>query len=87
MAEELQLNFVSGSWYPGAYLFPQEELAIWVKPQVKAWAHGVRVIGKIFQHHPHSVYASLVMPLQLEWQFMQRTVPELALWWVPLRRS
>ena len=34
--EGLELNFVSGSWYLGAYLYPQKELGTWVKPQVEA---------------------------------------------------
>ena len=34
--EGLELNFVSGSRYLGAYLVPQEELKAWVKPQVEA---------------------------------------------------
>ena len=38
--EGLCLNFFSGSWYLGAYLGPQAELEVWVKPQVEAWAHG-----------------------------------------------
>ena len=44
--EGLTLNFVSVSRYLGAYLGPQAELEAWVKPQVEAWAHGVRVLGK-----------------------------------------
>ena len=63
----------------GVYIGPQEELVAWVKPQVEAWAHGVRVLGKIARRHPHSAYSGLVMPLQLEWQYLQRTVPQLAL--------
>ena len=47
VAEKLDLNFVCGSRYLGAYLGPQEELEVWVKPQVEAWDHGVRVLGKI----------------------------------------
>ena len=47
MTEGLELNFVSGSRYMGAYLVPQEELVVWVKPQVEAWAHRFRIIGKI----------------------------------------
>ena len=46
-AEGLVLNFVCGSRYLGAYLGPQEELEAWVKPQVEAWAHGVRFLGQI----------------------------------------
>ena len=37
-ADGLVLNFVSGSWYLGAYMGPQEELATGFKPQVEAWA-------------------------------------------------
>ena len=73
--EGLTLNFVSGSWYLGAYLGPQEKLEAWVKPQVKAWTHRVRVIGKIDQRNTHLAYAGLGMSLQLEWQYLQRTVP------------
>ena len=45
--EGVEINFVSGSRYLGAYIGPQEELSPWVKPQVDAWTHGVRVLGKM----------------------------------------
>ena len=63
--ERITLNFVSGSRYLGAYLGPQDQLEAWVKPQVEAWAHGVRVLGKIYRRHPQSAYVGLVMSLQL----------------------
>ena len=44
--EGLVMNFVIGSRYLGAYLGPQAELEAWVKPQVEAWAHGVKVIPR-----------------------------------------
>ena len=69
------MNFVSVSRYLGSYLGPQEELEAWVKPKVEARAHGVRVIDKIARRHPQSAYAGLGMLLQLEWQYLQRTVP------------
>ena len=45
-AEGLTLNFVSGRRYLGSYLGPQAELEAWVKPQVEAWDHGVKVLDK-----------------------------------------
>ena len=69
------LNFVSGSRYLGAYVGPRNQLEAWVKPQVEAWAHGVRVLGKIARRHPQLAYSGLGMLLQLEWQYLQRTVP------------
>ena len=75
MVERLALNFVSGSRYLGGYLGLHEELEVWVKPQVEAWAHAVRVLGQIYRRHPQSDYASLGVLLQLEWQYLQRTIP------------
>ena len=66
--EGLTLNFASGSRYSGAYLGPQAELEAWVKPQVEAWAHGVRVLIKISRRHPQLAYAGLGMLLQSECQ-------------------
>ena len=45
--EGLVLNFIRGSPYLGACLGPHKGLKAWVKPQVEAWAHGVRVLAKI----------------------------------------
>ena len=50
--EGIDLKLLSGSRYLEAYLGPQEELEAWVKTQVTAWAHRVRVIGKISQRNP-----------------------------------
>ena len=47
VAEGLILNFVRDSRYLGAFLGLQKELEVCVKPQVEAWAHGVRVLGKL----------------------------------------
>ena len=69
------MNLVSGSRYLGAYLGPQADLEEWVKPQVQAWALGVRVLAKISQRHPQSAYAGLGMLLQIEWQYLKMTVP------------
>ena len=85
--EGLTLNFGSGSWYLGAYLGPRDQLKAWVKPQVEAWAHGVRVLGKIARQHPQLSYAGLGMSLQLEWQYLQRTVPGVVTLMCPIEEA
>ena len=47
LAEGSALNFVSECRYLGAYLVPQEELSVWVKPQVEACFHEVIFSGRI----------------------------------------
>ena len=54
---------------------------------MKAWAHRVRVLGKIAQWHPQSAYDGLVMLLQLEWQYLQSTVPRVGTMMGPIEES
>ena len=86
-AEGLILNFVSGSRYLGEYLGPRDQLEAWIKPQVEAWAHGVRVLGKKYRRHPQSVYSVLGMSLKLKWQYPQRTVPGVATLMGPIEEA
>ena len=65
----------------------QEEFAAWVKPQVEAWAHGVRVLGKIPRRHPQLAYAGLEMLLQLEWKYLQRAVPRVGTMMGPIEEA
>ena len=85
--EGLTLNFFSGSIYLDAYLGLKKVIVAWVKPQVEAWAHRSRFIGKISQRHPQSTYAGLGILLQLEWQYLQRTVPGVGTLMVPIEEA
>ena len=85
--EGLTLNFVSGSWYLGAYLGPWDQLEEWVKHQVEAWAHGFRVLGKIARRHSQSAYSGLGILLQLDWQYLQRTVPGVGTLMGPIEKA
>ena len=73
------LNFVSVSRYLGAYLGPQEEM--------EAWASGVSILGKIDRRPPQSAYAGLGMLLQLDWQYLQRHVPEVVTLMDPIEEA
>ena len=42
---------------------------------MEAWSHGFRTIAKIAKRYTQSAYAGLGMLLQIEWQYLQRTVP------------
>ena len=54
---------------------PREELEEWVRPKVEAWDHMVHILAKIAKRYPQSTYAGLGISLQLELQYLQRTVP------------
>ena len=73
--EGLNLKFISGNRHLGAYLGLWDQLDAWVKPQVEAWSHGVKVLAKIARRHSQSAYAGLGISLQSEWQYLKRTVP------------
>ena len=58
-----------------------------VRPQADAWAHGVRILGKISKRHPQSEFYGLGISLQFEWQYLQRTVPIVGIMMVPIEET
>ena len=68
----------------GDYLGTREELGDWVSPKVESWAHRLRTIAKISKRYPQLAYAGLYVSLQLEWQYLQRTVPGVGYIMVPI---
>ena len=72
----LNINYVFGSRHLGDFLGPREELEEWMQLKVEAWDHGVCNLDKIANWYPQLAYAGLGISLQIEWQYLQRTVPE-----------
>ena len=62
----LNINYIDGGCYLGAYLGPREELEEWARPKVEAWAHRVSILAKIANRNPQSAYAGLGMLLQIK---------------------
>ena len=61
----LNINYIYGIQYLGAYLGAREELKEWVQPKVEAWAHGVRTLAKTSNQYPQLAYSGLGMSLQI----------------------
>ena len=69
------ITYVGESRYMGAYLGPREELEAWVHPKLEAQAYRVRTLSKISKQYSQLACAVLWMSLQIESQYLQRTVP------------
>ena len=61
------------------------ELEAWLKPQVEAWAHGVGVLANMA--YPQLDYAGMGRSLQLEWQYLHRTVPRVGTLMGPIEEA
>ena len=73
--KEAYKDNVGGSLYLESYWVAREEQEAWVRPKVEAWAYRLRILAKIAKQYPQSAYAVLGVSLQIEWQYLQRTVP------------
>ena len=58
-----------------------------MQPQVEAWAHRVCTFGKISKRHPQLSYAGLGVSLELEWYYLQRTIPRVGTLMVPIKEA
>ena len=54
---------------------PRGKLGEQVRPKVEACSHGVHTLDKIAKQYPQLAYAGLGILLQIQWQYLQRTVP------------
>ena len=63
----LNINYVYGCCYLGAYLGTREELEELVRPKVDSWVHGVLILNKIANRYPQLAYSGLGVLLQIEW--------------------
>eukprot|EP00957_Ditylum_brightwellii_P094769 7217013-Ditylum_brightwellii.AAC.1 len=69
------MQFREGQRYVGGYIGAEATRLEWVRPQIEKWADGVRTLTSFAKQYPQTAYAGLVMSLQAEWQYLQRTVP------------
>ena len=58
-----------------------------MKTKVEAWAYGIIFLVTIIKWHPQLAYASLGMSLQLEWQYLQRTVTRVSTLMGPIEEA
>eukprot|EP00957_Ditylum_brightwellii_P166656 12687061-Ditylum_brightwellii.AAC.1 len=72
-AEDLKLKYHGGYRYVGGFVGSKEEELAWVKPQVEAWAEGVRILAGFAHKYLQIAYAGLAMSLRHEWQYLQQT--------------
>ena len=46
-----------------------------MEPKIQQWVKSVNKLSKYTQQHPQSAYTGLSKSLQMEWQYLQRVVP------------
>eukprot|EP00957_Ditylum_brightwellii_P086504 6581866-Ditylum_brightwellii.AAC.1 len=73
--EGLQIIIKDGQRYVGGFVGTEETRLEWVQPQIEQWGKGVKTLATFSLMYPQTAYAGLVMSLQAEWQYLQRTVP------------
>eukprot|EP00957_Ditylum_brightwellii_P116202 8863407-Ditylum_brightwellii.AAC.1 len=71
----MKVNLHDGHRYVGGYIAGKADKTTWVKPKIAAWVEGVKALTGFATRYPQTAYAGLVMSLQAEWQYLQRTVP------------
>ena len=59
----------------------------WIDAKVNDWVHGIKELAKAAKKYPQTAYAGLTKSLQLEWQYLQRVVPDVSDRFAPLEEA
>ena len=71
----LDVKFSRGHRYLGCFIGSASDMHEWMSAAVEVWTEAVKTLAKIAVRYPQAAYAGVVMCLQNEWQFVQRTCP------------
>ena len=72
---DFAFQYVHGHRYVGGFIGTKEARDDWLKPQLDAWVYGIEQLAKVAQRFPQTAYAGLAKSLQMEWQYLQRVLP------------
>ena len=74
----------SGTRYLSGFMGTARKKIVWLQDQVEAWKFRVRPLAMVAHRFPQTAYAGLTKSIQLEWQYLQRAVPDLAETFAPV---
>jgi hypothetical protein len=82
-----KVQFTRGHRYLGGFLGSDDGKHEWVREKVQVWVDAIDTLSRIALRYPQTAYAGMVMVLQNEWQYVQRTVPEVGYLFDPVERA
>jgi hypothetical protein len=85
--DEFKFQFASGSRYLGGFIGDVDSLEKWIQPKIKAWVNAIRKLARVAVKYPQTAYAGFSKSLQMEWQYLQRVVPESTQYFAPLEKA
>jgi hypothetical protein len=77
-------KYVDGSRYVGSFIGTDEARDAWLQPQIEDWIFGIKQLAKVAQRFPQTAYCGLAKSLQMEWQYLQRVLPDAGPSFAPL---
>jgi hypothetical protein len=80
-------KFVDGSRYVGGFIGTNEARDAWLQPLVADWVHGIEKLSMVAQRFPQTAYAGLAKSLQMEWQYLQRVLPDAGTSFAPIEEA
>jgi len=84
---DYHFQYEDGYRHVGGFIGTSEAKARWLQPQIQQWVRGVERLAQVAPRFPQTAYAGLSKSLQLEWQYLQRVVPDTGATLVPIEAA
>ena len=68
---------MTDSRYLGGFMGMDVEQACWLEKNVEGWKYVLDIMARLACKHPQTAYAGLHKSLHQEWDFVQRTTPDI----------
>ena len=83
----LQFQVETGARYLGSFIGETTERDGWISSKVDTWVHSISKLAGAAHAYPQSAYSALQRSVQQEWQYLQRTTPDIESCFAPLEMA
>ena len=77
-ASPFAFKIQQGSRYLGSFIGEQHVLDPWLQTKIDSWVHSVEALAGAAARYPQAAYTALERSVQQQWQFVQRTTPNIS---------
>ena len=81
------MSYCRGRRYVGRFVGSCATRDEWLSLMIQKWVTGIKQLAAVVTRFPHSVYAGLVSCLSAEWQYICRTVTDVAPCLAPVEQA
>ena len=84
---ELHFEISTGNRYLGGFIGGPTAFDKWITSKADDWVYSIEQLSEVAANYPQAAYCGMQKSLQMEWQFVQRVIPDCGDKFAPVEKA